>query len=114
MVVAALAAFVGHCYPVWLRFRGGKGVATYLGILLAFSGWAGLGFALTWIATAAVTRFSSLAALVATLVSPLILLAFGRPGVAVLFAILTAVLYLKHRDNIRRLLAGTESRIGAK
>ena len=114
VILAALGAFLGHLYPVWLRFKGGKGVATYLGILLAFSGWAGLGFALTWIATAAVTRFSSLAALVATLVSPLILLAFGRPGVAVLFGLLTAVLYLKHRDNIRRLLAGTESRIGAK
>ena len=114
MIVAAIGAFVGHCYPVWLGFKGGKGVATYLGILLGFSGWAALVFAVVWIGVAYALRFSSLSALVATLAAPVALLVLGQPAAALLFAILTVVLWVKHRENIARLRAGSESRIGAR
>ncbi len=114
MVAAGIGAFLGHLYPVWLRFKGGKGVATYLGILLGFSGWAALVFAVLWIGTAALTRFSSLSALVAALGAPIALLLLGQTVAALLFATLSVLLFAKHRENIARLLAGTESRIGAK
>ncbi len=78
MITAGIGAFLGHLYPIWLRFKGGKGVATYLGILLGFSGWAALVFAVLWIGTAALTRFSSLSALVATLAAPIVLLVLGQ------------------------------------
>ncbi len=111
-VMAGLGAFLGHLFPVWLGFRGGKGVATYLGLLLAFSWPAALVFALVWLGTASLTRYSSLSALVASVLSPAALAYFGEWQAAELFALLTVLVYVKHWPNIRRLLAGTESKIG--
>jgi glycerol-3-phosphate acyltransferase PlsY len=111
---AALGAFLGHLFPVWLGFKGGKGVATYIGILLALAWPAAIAFCLIWLAVAAVTRYSSLAALAASAATPLLLWAIGHPGEAVLFALLTALLWIMHRANITRLIEGTEHRIGAK
>jgi acyl phosphate:glycerol-3-phosphate acyltransferase len=114
-LAAGFFAFIGHLYPVWLRFRGGKGVATYIGVLLAFAPPVVIVFALAWIGTAAATRYSSLSALVASAATPLALLVFGYPtAVTILFAVLSAILIAKHRENISRLRAGTESRIGQK
>ncbi|HEX2020157.1 MAG TPA: glycerol-3-phosphate 1-O-acyltransferase PlsY [Aurantimonas sp.] len=112
--IAGLGAFLGHLFPVWLGFKGGKGVATYLGILL---GMAPIGvpvFAVVWLSVAAIWRYSSLAALAATLVVPVACLLLGYPAAAALTAALTLLVYLKHHANIRRLLAGTEGKIGAK
>ena len=95
-VMAGLGAFLGHLFPVWLGFRGGKGVATYLGLLLAFSWPAALVFALVWLGTASLTRYSSLSALVASLLSPAALAYFGEWQAAELFALLTVLVYLKH------------------
>jgi glycerol-3-phosphate acyltransferase PlsY len=113
-LVAGLGAFLGHLYPVWLGFRGGKGVATYLGVLVAVAWQGALVFAAAWLAVAFLTRYSSLAALVAAVAVPvaLHLLGFGRA--AELFVLLSLIVFVKHRANIRRLLSGTESRIGAK
>ncbi|HVV94057.1 MAG TPA: glycerol-3-phosphate 1-O-acyltransferase PlsY [Hyphomicrobiales bacterium] len=113
-LVAGFGAFIGHLFPVWLRFRGGKGVATYLGLLIAFSWIAALVFAVLWLATAAAARYSSLAAIVALIGSPIAVWLLGLPAAAVLFAILSVIALVRHHENIRRLLAGTESRIGAK
>jgi glycerol-3-phosphate acyltransferase PlsY len=113
-VLAGLGAFIGHCFPVWLGFRGGKGVATYIGILLGFSLYATLGFAITWLATAFISRYSSLAALLATLATPLILYWLGHVQWAELFALLTLICWYRHRENISRLFKGTEGRIGKK
>jgi len=113
-LLAGLAAFLGHLYPVWLGFRGGKGVATYLGVLAPVFWPAALAFAAAWLLVAAVMRYSSLAALVATVVAPLTLFWMGRGDAAVLFAVMTAIIYFKHSQNISRLLNGTESRIGSK
>ncbi|GGA54303.1 glycerol-3-phosphate acyltransferase [Nitratireductor aestuarii] len=113
-LIAGLGAFLGHIAPVWLGFRGGKGVATYLGILLAAAWQGALVFALAWLATAFITRFSSLSALVAAVCVPLALLALGLKLPALLFAALSIMIFIKHRANISRLLAGTETRIGAK
>jgi glycerol-3-phosphate acyltransferase PlsY len=113
-LAAGLGAFVGHCYPVWLSFKGGKGVATFLGVLVAISWITALGFAAIWIVTAFATRYSSLSALIATAATPLILYISGLSGAAGLFAILAAISWYKHRENIARLLSGKESRIGAK
>jgi glycerol-3-phosphate acyltransferase PlsY len=111
-VAAALGAFLGHLFPVWLGFKGGKGVATFLGCLLGLKAVAALAFVLVWLATAAATRYSSLSALVASAASPLVLLLLGEPQMAGATFILAALLWWKHRENIQRLLAGTESRIG--
>ena len=113
-LAAGLAAFLGHVFPVWLGFKGGKGVATYLGLLAGFFWPAAITFAAIWILVASLFRYSSLSALTATLVTPLILFYFGAVAEAVLFAILTLLVWLMHRANIRRLAAGTESRIGQK
>jgi len=113
-LAAGGGAFLGHLFPVWLGFKGGKGVATYVGVLLALAWQGALAFAVAWLATAVAFRFSSLAALVAVLVVPVVLFIFGLPMVAGLAAVMSAVVILKHHANIRRLLAGTESRIGAK
>lgn len=113
-LLAGLAAFLGHLYPIWLGFRGGKGVATYLGVLAPVFWPAALAFAAAWLLVAAVMRYSSLAALVAAVVAPLTLLWMGRVDAAVLFALMTAIIYFKHSQNIGRLLNGTESRIGSK
>ena len=111
---AALGAFLGHLFPVWLGFKGGKGIATYVGLLLAFW-WQGLlAFAVVWIVTAALTRYSSLAALLATLAAPLAFWLSGRGDVALLFAVLGAIAWFMHRANIGRLLNGSESKIGSK
>lgn len=113
-LAAGLGAFLGHLFPVWLGFRGGKGVATYLGILLGLFWPAALAFAAVWLAVAGLTRFSSLAALVASLATPAVLLALGQRPAAALFALLTVLVFVMHRANIGRLLAGTEGRIGQK
>jgi glycerol-3-phosphate acyltransferase PlsY len=112
-LLAGLAAFLGHLFPVWLGFKGGKGVATYIGILLAFSWQATLVYAVFWIAVAALTRYSSLAALVAGIAMPPALLWLSHPSIAQLFLLLTAILLVTHRENISRLLQGTERKIGA-
>ncbi|HEX7776708.1 MAG TPA: glycerol-3-phosphate 1-O-acyltransferase PlsY [Parvibaculum sp.] len=110
---AAAAAFLGHLYPVWLRFKGGKGISTFIGINLALFWPVGLLFCLTWLAVAAIFRYSSLSALVAAAATPLYLFLFGRTELIPLSIVLVALIYLAHRDNISRLLAGTESRIGS-
>ena len=111
---AAVGAFIGHLFPVWLRFKGGKGVATYIGILLGFAPIGAAVFAAVWLGVAAAFRYSSLAALAATPVVPIAYLILGHQAAAALTALLTLLVYIKHRANIARLLAGTEGRIGAK
>ena len=113
-LAAGLGAFIGHIFPVWLGFRGGKGVATYIGVLLAIAWPIALAFCAVWLAVASVTRYSSLSALLAAAVTPPVLLAFGDRPAALLFAVLSLLLFWAHRANIRRLLAGEEPRIGAK
>ena len=112
-ILAALGAFLGHLFPVWLRFRGGKGVATYIGILIALAWHAAVAFGLVWLAVAVVSRYSSLAALVASLATPLFLWSEGYLQEAQLFALFTVLLWVKHWPNIARLGAGTEGKIGA-
>ena len=111
-IMAGLGAFLGHLFPVWLRFIGGKGVATYIGVLLALVWQAALAFGVIWIAVAFASRYSSLAALVASAAVPAILWTLGYPSEAALFVLLTALVWLRHRDNIARLMNGTESKIG--
>ncbi len=113
-MLAALGAFLGHLFPVWLNFRGGKGVAVYIGVLLGLFWPAAVVFCVIWLTTAAVTRYSSLAALVASVVAPIFLWWFGHPALASLFAVLTLLLFYMHRENIKRLQAGTEGKIGQK
>ena len=110
--LAALASFLGQVFPVWLGFRGGKGVATFLGTLLALAWPAGLLACATWALVAAASRISSLSALVATLASPLWLWLVGMPEASALAGVLAALVLLRHRENIARLRAGTEPRIG--
>jgi acyl phosphate:glycerol-3-phosphate acyltransferase len=112
-VLAALGAFLGHLFPVWLKFSGGKGVATFIGVLIALVWQAALVFCLAWLAVALLTRYSSLAALVASLVTVAFLWFGGYPqGVVALVAVLTVLMWAKHHGNIRRLVAGTEGKIG--
>ncbi len=113
-LLAGLGAFLGHIFPVWLGFKGGKGVATYIGVLIGAAWPAALVFCGVWLALAAVTRYSSLSALVASVVAPIYLLITGRVPEAVLGAVMTPILLWKHSTNIKRLLAGEEPRIGAK
>src|SRR5512140_3383688 len=113
-MLAALGAFLGHLFPVWLNFKGGKGVAVYIGVLIGLFWPAAVVFCLIWISTAAITRYSSLSALVASFVTPIFLWWFGHPALAALFAVLTMLLFYMHRENIGRLQAGTEGRIGEK
>lgn len=113
-LVAGFFAFLGHLFPVWLGFKGGKGVATYIGILLGAAPLMMLAFALIWLATAFITRYSSLSALLAMLVIPVALWIFGPEKTALLVTLLSVISWWKHRENIARLLAGTESRIGQK
>jgi glycerol-3-phosphate acyltransferase PlsY len=113
-LAAGFAAFLGHLFPVWLGFKGGKGVATYVGVLLGLVPVIVPVFAVVWIGLAWFTRISSLSALVATAITPVVVWFAGNPKVAILMAILTAISWLKHRANIARLLNGTESRIGQK
>jgi acyl phosphate:glycerol-3-phosphate acyltransferase len=112
--LAALCSFLGHLYPVWLGFKGGKGVATFLGTLLALSFPVGLAACATWALTAAITRISSLSALVAAASTAVWLPLFGQGRMVVLVLVLTLLVYLRHAANIARIRAGTEPRIGAK
>ena len=117
---AGLGAVVGHNYPVWLGFKGGKGVATYIGVLIGVALmsralWAApFVFCLTWLVVAAVTRYSSVASLTATVVTFIYFMIYGGPLVVAVVSIISALIYWKHSENIRRLAAGQESRIGAK
>ena len=112
--LAGLAAFLGHLFPLWLGFKGGKGVATFLGILLALAWPVGLAACATWAATAAISRISSLSALVAAATSSLWAFAFGQGRMILLIMVLTLLVYLRHWANLQRLKAGTEPKIGAK
>lgn len=111
-VIAGFGAFVGHLYPVWLKFRGGKGVATYLGVLLGLLPLGFLIFAVIWLLVAAASRYSSLAALIAAIVVPVALFVLGYVQIAELLTVMSAITIWKHRANIGRLLSGQESRIG--
>jgi acyl phosphate:glycerol-3-phosphate acyltransferase len=112
---AALGAFLGHLFPAWLGFRGGKGVATYIGLLLGLALWLALiAFCLIWIAIAAAARYSSLAALVAAAATPVVLWWNDNLPEAKLFLLLSALVWLMHRANIARLISGTESQIGGR
>jgi glycerol-3-phosphate acyltransferase PlsY len=111
-LVAGFAAFLGHLFPVWLGFRGGKGVATFLGTMLALAWPVGIAACLTWLATAIVFRYSSLAALVAAAATPLWLLLLGRADAVWLGVALAILVFIRHHANIRRLLDGTEPKIG--
>jgi acyl phosphate:glycerol-3-phosphate acyltransferase len=114
-LLAGLGAFLGHLFPVWLGFKGGKGVATYIGVLFAMAWQAGLVFGVVWLAVAALTRYSSLAALVASIAAPLAAwFLLGSGDRAALLAIMTFLVFIKHRENIARLRDGTESKIGSK
>lgn len=112
-LAAALGAFLGHLFPVWLKFKGGKGVATYIGVLAALYWPAALSFCAVWAVVAAATRYSSLAALIASGLTPVGLWLFGLPAIATLFLPLTLLLWFMHRANIGRLLNGREGKIGA-
>jgi glycerol-3-phosphate acyltransferase PlsY len=113
-IVAGFGAFVGHIFPVWLGFRGGKGVATYLGVLVALSWQGAIVFAVVWLGVAAATRRSSVGALTASLVTPPALFLLNQSDAAGLFVVLTIILWLRHAENIARLAAGTEGRIELK
>ncbi len=112
--IAGLAAFLGHLWPVWLGFRGGKGISTFLGVLLALAWPAGLLACAAWAATAALTRYSSLSGLVAAALSPVFAWATGRGDLVLLAIGLAILIFVRHHANIRRLLDGTEPRIGKK
>jgi acyl phosphate:glycerol-3-phosphate acyltransferase len=111
-IVAALGAFLGHLFPVWLGFKGGKGVATFIGILIGLKPLAALIFVAIWLALAFSTRYSSLSALVASALSPVVLWFLGEPRMAGAAVLIVALLWWKHSENIQRLLAGTEGKIG--
>ena len=112
--VAGGAAFLGHLFPIWLGFKGGKGVATFLGTLLALSFPVGLAACLLWLVTAAISRISSLSALVAAALSPVAATFLGRPDLSLLAILLAALIFVRHDANIRRLIRGEEPRIGRK
>lgn len=113
-LVAACGAVLGHLLPVWLGFKGGKAVATFLGCLIGLFWPAALAFAVVWLAVAFITRYSSLASLLASLAAVAALLAFHLIPATLVFALLAVILWVKHAQNIKRLLAGEESRIGSK
>ncbi|KQR73467.1 glycerol-3-phosphate 1-O-acyltransferase PlsY [Rhizobium sp. Leaf341] len=113
-IAAGFGAFLGHLFPVWLGFKGGKGIATYIGVLLGLAPVVVLVFAACWLLVAKVTRYSSLSALVATVVVSIVLLVAGYGRIGLLFVALSLITWIKHRANIERLIAGTESRIGQK
>jgi glycerol-3-phosphate acyltransferase PlsY len=113
-MLAGVAAFIGHCYPVWLKFRGGKGVATLLGVALAAVPIAGVVALLTWAAAATVTRYSSVGGMTAAVAAPVAAFALGQPHAAISMAAMAVILIWKHRENIGRLRERTESKIGQK
>jgi glycerol-3-phosphate acyltransferase PlsY len=112
--LAGLAAFLGHLFPVWLGFKGGKGVATFLGTLIALSWPVGLAACGTWLVAALVTRISSVAALTAAATSSLWLFWFGEGRMLLLVVLLTVLVYIRHAENLKRIKAGTEPKIGQK
>ena len=113
-LIAGAGAFFGHLYPIWLGFKGGKGVATMLGICLALMWQVGLAYALIWLGMMAATRISSIGGMAAAIAAPIAAWLFGQDTMAIVFTGLALVLLWKHRDNIQRLIAGTEPRIGQK
>jgi acyl phosphate:glycerol-3-phosphate acyltransferase len=110
-ILAALGALLGHTFPVWLGFKGGKGVATFIGCLIGLKPVAVLAFCLIWLATVALTRYSSASGLIASALTPVVLWWLGERQMAELFVVLAVLLWWNHRENIRRLMSGTESRI---
>ena len=112
--IAGFAAFLGHCYPIWLKFKGGKGVATFFGLLFALAWPIGVAAGATWLATAAIFRFSSLAALLTAVMTPLWIILMGFNILFLLSLCLAGVIYWRHRENIIRLIRGQESKIGQK
>ena len=112
--IAALAAMIGHCYPVWLRFQGGKGVATFLGILLALAWPVGLACCIVWLIASFATRISSMGALAAAAASTFLLVFMGYGSALTLGILLTMLIFWRHRANIKRIKAGEEPKIGAK
>jgi len=112
--LAGLMAFLGHCYPVWLGFKGGKGVATFLGLMLALAFPVGVLCCLAWLVTAGILRISSLSAIVAAASSTFWVAFFGPGAIILLSAVLTLLVFWRHRENIARLRAGTEPKIGQK
>ncbi len=112
--LAGVAAFLGHCFPIWLKFKGGKGVATFLGLLLAYFFPLGLAACATWAATAAIMRISSLSALTAALLAPVWAGMLGLPQAIAMTLALATLIFIRHRPNIERLIAGTEPKIGSK
>lgn len=112
--LAALGAVLGHCFPIWLKFNGGKGVATTLGVALGLAWPVGLAYALAWLAMLALTRISSLSGMVAAAAAPVAALVLGRPDLAGVLAAIAALVIWLHRANIARLRAGTEPRVGQK
>ncbi|MDB5574611.1 MAG: hypothetical protein JWR79_1768, partial [Tardiphaga sp.] len=112
-MIAGVAAFLGHLFPVWLKFKGGKGVAVYIGIMLGLFWPAALVFCVAWLATAFASKYSSLAALTASAITPVVLWILALHNLAMLAGVLTLLLWFMHRENIKRLQAGTEGKIGA-
>ena len=113
-LAAGLGAVLGHVFPVWLRFKGGKGVATYIGVLIAISWPIAAAFGAIWAAVAALTRYSSLSGLTASAATPVLLWLYAGDKPALLFVVLTVLIWIMHRGNISRLVAGTEPKIGSK
>jgi acyl phosphate:glycerol-3-phosphate acyltransferase len=113
-LIAGAGAFLGHLFPVWLRFKGGKGIATFVGVLVTLSWTIALVFGAIWLALAAVTRYSSVASLTASMAVPVCFWYNGAPREALTFLLMTALSFIMHRGNIARLWAGTESKIGQK
>jgi glycerol-3-phosphate acyltransferase PlsY len=112
--LAGLAAFAGHCFPVWLGFKGGKGVATFLGLMLALAWPVGIACCLTWLAAAYLSKISSIGALVSAVAAPVWCLLLGAPMATVLAALLAIIILWRHKENIARLRNGTEPKIGQK
>ncbi|TFU01430.1 glycerol-3-phosphate 1-O-acyltransferase [Polymorphobacter arshaanensis] len=112
--IAGVAAFTGHCFPVWLKFNGGKGVSTLLGVAFAAAPLIGVCVALVWLGAAAITRYSSAGGLAAAVAAPVAGYFLGAPGWTIAFAVMAVLLWWRHADNIKRLANGTESKIGAK
>ena len=113
-ILGGLGAFLGHCYPVWLKFRGGKGVATLMGIVVALHWPSGLVYAAVWLGLLAALRISSLAGITAAISAPVSAAFWGRIDLVLLLLALALIVFWKHRENIDRLLSGTEPRIGGK
>lgn len=113
-LLGGFAAFIGHLFPIWLGFKGGKGVATYIGTLLGIAPVMVLVFAIIWLSIAKISRYSSLSALVATLVIPVALWLIGQPEASLVTAAMTVITWAKHKANIERLISGTEGKIGQK